>query len=249
MMLTTKYALTWPGGCLPWGLLKGKSLVLSHRDPMPDDSSDIDNSPDPGILTRRRMFGMLALTGAGLLASTPKASAFFNFFELYAPSPAGSLSGLDIPEEWRRSLGSALPSYAQFIKNLGLRNVKVRQVVAPHTKKRGSVQNTLPPRPLWKNIRETLKVIDGLSHRLDLPAKDLVSIYRSPSYNSRCPGARSNSYHVRNNAVDITFPCAPGKVTAMAREMRAAGIFRGGIGRYGGFTHIDTRGANVDWRF
>ncbi len=212
------------------------------------DENFSNDETDSRILTRRRMFGLLALTGAGLLASTPKASAFFNFFELYAPQSPGTLQGLDIPEEWRRALGSGLPAYANFIKGLGLRQLKVHQIIAPHAKKRGPVQNTLPPRALWKNIRETLKVVDGLARRLDIPPKDLVSIYRSPAYNARCPGARSNSYHIRNNAVDITFPCAPGKVTAMAREMRAAGIFRGGIGRYGGFTHIDTRGSNVDWR-
>lgn len=100
---------------------------------------------------------------------------------------------------------------------------------------------------MWPNIRSTLRVADSLADRLDLKMKDVISVYRSPAYNSRCPGAKSNSYHTRNNAMDIVFPCKPGKVAAMARAMRATGLFRGGVGRYGGFTHIDTRGANVDW--
>jgi hypothetical protein len=29
--------------------------------------------------------------------------------------------------------------------------------------------------------------------------------------------------------------------------MRNCGLFRGGVGGYGGFTHIDTRGQNIDW--
>jgi hypothetical protein len=29
--------------------------------------------------------------------------------------------------------------------------------------------------------------------------------------------------------------------------MRSTGLFQGGVGRYGSFTHIDTRGSNADW--
>ncbi len=38
--------------------------------------------------------------------------------------------------------------------------------------------------------------------------------------------AKSNSYHMRNIAIDVTFNCAPGKVAAMARAMRATGLSR-----------------------
>jgi len=216
---------------------------------MPEDAfenSEIHDSPV--ILTRRRMFGMLAMTGASLLATSSQAPALFNFFEALAPVPSGTLSDLNIPPEWRSQFGSLLPSYAHYLNALKLRNVKVREILGAHARTRGNVKNTLPPKALWKNIRETFKVVDGLSRRLELKPEELVSIYRSPAYNAKCRGAKSNSYHVRNNAIDITFPCSPGKVTAMAKEMRTVGIFRGGVGRYGGFTHIDTRGTNVDWR-
>ncbi len=202
----------------------------------------------PAILTRRRMFGMLAMTGAGLLASSPQASAFFNFFEAFSPTPSGSIADLNIPPEWRSQLGVLLPGYANFLKSLKLRELKVRDVLGSHAKTHGKVKNSLPPKALWKNIRETLKVVDGLSKRLDMQPSTVVSVYRSTAYNATCPGAKSHSYHTRNNAIDIKFPCAPGKVTAMAKEMRTVGIFRGGVGRYGSFTHIDTRGSNADWR-
>ncbi|MEX1119712.1 MAG: D-Ala-D-Ala carboxypeptidase family metallohydrolase [Terrimicrobiaceae bacterium] len=216
---------------------------------MPEDASEKTDIPEsPVILTRRRMFGMLAMTGASLLATNSQAPAFFNFFEALAPVPSGTLSDLDIPPEWKMQFGSLLPSYAQYLKVLKLRNVGVRDILGAHARTRGHVKNTLPPRALWKNIRETLKVVDSLSRRLELKPEELISIYRSPAYNAKCRGAKSNSYHVKNNAIDITFPCSPGKVTAMAKEMRTVGIFRGGVGRYGGFTHIDTRGSNVDWR-
>jgi hypothetical protein len=209
---------------------------------------DIEKQVTEAVLTRRRMFGLLAATGAGLVATASPASAFFNLFHSYGPAPSGTLDGLGIPEEWRRVLGPSLPSYAHYLKSLGLGRISVKQVIAPHTKKRGNVQNTLPPKQMWRNVQHTLRVIDGLSRRLELRPEELISIYRSPAYNARCAGARSNSWHMRNNAVDLEFPCAPGKVAAMAKEMRAVGLFKGGIGRYRGFTHIDTRGSNVDWR-
>lgn len=202
----------------------------------------------PTVMTRRRMFGMLALTGAGLMAGSSQATAFFNFFESFGPAPSGTLASMKIPVEWRGQLGELLPVYANFLKSLELHRVEVREVIGAHVKTRGKVRNTLPPKGLWKNIRDTLKVVDGLSRRLELEPETIVSVYRSPAYNAMCRGARSNSFHLKNNAIDITFPCSPGKVTAMAKEMRAAGLFRGGVGRYGGFTHIDTRGTNADWR-
>lgn len=202
---------------------------------------------DTGILTRRRMLGLLAATGASLLASSSKASAFFDFFSAFAPADPKSLSAWDIPDEWRVQLGSTLGSYANYLGTLRLKNLPVRQLVGSHAKSHGSVKNTLPPKAFWKNIRETLRVVDGLSRRLEMKPSVIVSMYRSPAYNARCHGAKSHSYHLRNNAMDITFPCSPGKVTAMARAMRSAGIFKGGVGGYRGFTHIDTRGFNADW--
>jgi hypothetical protein len=210
-------------------------------------AEEFNDNQEPGVLTRRKMFGMLAMTGAGLLASTPSAGGFFNFFQMLSPAPPGTLESMGIPEEWRARLGPHLPAYAHYLKTLNLRQLSVRQIIDPHRRIRGSVQNTLPPKSMWRQIRETARVIDSLSRRLELRPKEVVSAYRSPSYNRSCRGAR-RSQHLVNNAIDIQFPCSPGKVTAMAREMRAAGLFRGGVGRYRGFTHIDTRGSNVDWR-
>ena len=157
------------------------------------------------------------------------------------------MKGMNIPKDWQLALGSQLPAYVEFLKRCKLRNLTVAQVIEPHTHVRGSVHNTLPPKAMWANIRSTLRVADSLAGRLDLHVKEVISVYRSPAYNSRCPGAKSSSYHLRNNAMDIVFPCAPGKVAAMARAMRTTGLFKGGVGRYSGFTHIDTRGSNVDW--
>jgi len=216
---------------------------------MPD--TDPNNQPLAGApMARRSALRLLALAGAGLFAGGETSHAFSDFFSGFGstntPSSA-SLKSMDIPMEWQLALGATLPAYVEFLKRCRLQNITIRQMIEPHTNVRGSVKNSLPPRAIWPNIRTTVRVADSLADRLDLKMKDVISVYRSPAYNSRCPGAKSNSYHVRNNAMDIVFPCKPGKVAAMARAMRASGLYRGGVGRYGGFTHIDTRGANVDW--
>ena len=206
-----------------------------------------NDDPKPSLLTRRGILRLFVLTGAGLAAGSGTSQAFVDFFSSYQPVSRGLLDKLDIPTDWVPQLGSQLPNYADFLGRIRLRQMSIRQVIAPHAKSHGSVHNTLPPRYLWRNIGSTLKVVDQLADRLDMPVKEIVSVYRTPAYNARCPGAKSNSYHVKNNAMDIVFSCSPGKVAAMARAMRATGLFKGGVGRYGSFTHIDTRGANADW--
>ena len=206
-----------------------------------------DDDPKPSLLTRRGVLRLLELTGASLAAGSETSNALADFFSSYQTTSRGSLTRRDIPSEWIPQLGSLLPSYADYIERARLRNLSVRQMIAPHTKSHGSIHNTLPPRFLWRNIRSTLKVVDSLAERLDLHVEEVVSAYRTRAYNARCPGARSSSYHLCNNAMDVVFKCQPGKVAAMARAMRATGLFKGGVGRYRGFTHIDTRGANADW--
>lgn len=206
-----------------------------------------DNDQRPSLLTRRGALRLLALTGASLAAGSTTSQAFMDFFSSYDAAPRGILTKLDIPAAWLPQLGSLLPSYADYLQRTNFRQMTVRQVIAPHAKSHGSTHNTLPPRFMWRNIRSTLKVVDSLADRLDMPVQEVVSVYRTPAYNARCPGARSNSFHLCNNAMDLVFKCPPGKVAAMARAMRSAGLFKGGVGRYGSFTHIDTRGANADW--
>jgi Peptidase M15 len=206
-----------------------------------------DDDQKPSLLTRRGVLRLLALTGASMAVGSETSRAFMDFFSSYQPASRGILTRLDIPADWMPRLGSLLPNYADYLEHIKLRNLSVRQMIAPHAKSHGSVHNTLPPRSMWRNIRSTLKVVDSLAGRLDLPVYEVVSAYRTRAYNARCPGAKSNSYHICNNAMDIVFKCPPGKVAAMARAMRATGLFKGGVGRYRGFTHIDTRGANADW--
>ena len=79
------------------------------------------------------------------------------------------------------------------------------------------------------------------------PVSELLSIYRSPSYNRAVRG-RSRSQHLENRAVDVRFKGVSAyTVSKVARSIRSRGSFAGGVGRYSSFTHVDTRGHNADW--
>lgn len=142
---------------------------------------------------------------------------------------------------------SLLPTaYAAFLGTLGLERIAVQTILLPHFNKHGAVQNALPPEKLWQNIVPTLRVVELLADELDENVK-INSAYRSAAYNATCPGAAKWSQHLRNAALDIRFRSPPAKVAALARKLRGMGIFRGGVGLYPDFVHIDTRGRNADW--
>ena len=106
--------------------------------------------------------------------------------------------------------------------------------------------NTEPPRNLWKNIVPTVQVLEELRDRLDAPIR-IISAYRSPEYNRAIAGARQ-SLHMEFRAVD--FVCSWGRPDKWVQEllqMRHDKVFKGGIGRYASFVHIDTRSWNADW--
>ncbi len=155
------------------------------------------------------------------------------------------LSGL--PPEWVARQGTNLPAYAEFLRGLRLQRLQPRQVIEAHAKKKGNVWNSLPPRAMWRQMGPTLKVVDRIALELGQPVGEIISAYRSPAYNARCAGASRGSWHQANVAVDVRFPIRASLVAQTARGIRSRGMFRGGVGRYSSFTHVDTRGQNVDW--
>ena len=100
---------------------------------------------------------------------------------------------------------------------------------------------------MWRAMAGTLMAADRVAAVLEQPINDVVSAYRSPAYNRRCPGAKPRSWHMQNFALDLQFKASPSSVACAALYVRSKGAFQGGIGRYSDFTHIDTRGHNVDW--
>lgn len=187
---------------------------------------------------RRRFLGWMTVLGGGLFlaAQEAKASLFYS---------TKSVEG--IPQSWVDEKGLDVLRYANYIKGLRLTNVTPRMVLAPHFKTRGSTHNSLPPRYMWSNIAASLRVIDKMAARMRAPVDELLSIYRSPQYNRAVRG-RSRSQHMENRAIDVKFRgVSAWTVSAVARKLRDEGHFKGGVGRYSSFTHIDTRGSNADW--
>ena len=193
---------------------------------------------------RRNFIKTAGLTTSGVLIGTPSVGGGF-FNDLFGNYSKDEVKG--IPKDWLEHAGVYVYQYGNFILDLKLRHITPRMVMAPHFKSRRGTHNSLPPKKLWKKIGPTLKVIDKLCDEIGLPVKEIVSAYRSPEYNKAVRG-KSRSYHMSNQALDVTFcKTSPWRVAHAARRLRADKVFKGGIGRYSGFVHIDTRGVNVDW--
>lgn len=105
--------------------------------------------------------------------------------------------------------------------------------------------NTDPPASLWPNMERTAKVLQEARKRLGKPIK-ITSAYRSPAYNKRIGGV-SNSTHVQFNAVDLVTD-NPATLYLLLLDLRREGLFKGGLGLYRSFVHLDTRGHNATWR-
>jgi len=153
-----------------------------------------------------------------------------------------------LPSVWVKNEGAQkIQNYADYLAGLRLKFVTPLQVIKAHAKTKESLWNTLPPKSMWRAMVGTLQAADHVAATLGQPIKEVASAYRSPSYNRCCPGAKSNSWHLQNFALDLKFVASPSTVASVARQLRSRGLFKGGIGRYDSFTHIDTRGSNVDW--
>ncbi|HLM67120.1 MAG TPA: D-Ala-D-Ala carboxypeptidase family metallohydrolase [Longimicrobium sp.] len=143
-------------------------------------------------------------------------------------------------------------AFEQFIRqNANLQFFSWRELLFPgdaHGNRRsaGFGLNGDPPSNLWGNVIPTIQILDALRAELGAPIR-IISAYRTPAYN-RAIGGALRSYHTTFQAID--FVAARGTPSVWAqelKEMRHAGLFKGGIGLYRGFVHVDTRGWNADW--
>ncbi len=210
-------------------------------------------------IDRRRVIGGLGLAGLGLLVSSTTASATSSSSRsapkvtvqtqarqsIRPDSLRIDLSG--VPEDWARNQGSLLPEYSRYLTNLRLKSISPQQVIEAHAKSHGSIWNTLPPKAWWTRMGYTLRVADRIALELNVSEVEIISAYRAPAYNAHCEGAKSRSWHQANVAVDVKFPVRSSQATAAARNLRSRGLFKGGVGGYWNFTHIDSRGENMDW--
>lgn len=143
---------------------------------------------------------------------------------------------------------TTLERYTKFLAGLKLKHFSPVEITryADRTTGRG-VKNELPPQELWGNLVPTIRVLDELRAAIGKPIV-LTSIYRGPAYN-KAVGGVSGSQHLRNAAIDFQVRgMSPRAVYNRLLEMRRAGKFKGGLGLYSTFVHIDTRGVNATWR-
>jgi Peptidase M15 len=221
-------------------------------------------SPAPGAnvtldaigIDRRRMMSGLGLTGLGMLVSSATAGAFTSGAPLVTV-PSRAANGLNsssqridltgLPPEWAQAQGSLLREYTGYLWKLKLKSISPAQVIEAHAKKKGAIWNTLPPKAWWSRMGYTLRVADRVALEMNVNSVEVVSAYRCPAYNANCEGAKARSWHQANVALDVKFPVRASQVTATARNLRDRGLFKGGVGGYWGFTHIDTRGENINW--
>lgn len=209
----------------------------------------------PGGQSRRRILSGLGLVGLGwagssgiAAAATAGAAPRVNVQTRSTPAAPGERIDLrDLPPEWARHQGDLLPGYARYLWGLGLKRISPAQVISAHAKCKSTTWNILPPKQWWTRMGYTLRVADRIAEEMNVNEVEVVSGYRCPAYNAHCEGAKVGSWHQANVAVDIKFPIRASKVTATARNLRDRGLFRGGVGGYDDFTHIDTRGLNVNW--
>ena len=205
---------------------------------MQNETDNFTGDRNLGLVGRRRFLGWFTAASCGVVFSLREAKAGL----FYSTRPVKG-----IPQSWVDQKGLDVLRYANYIKGLRLKNLSPYTVLYPHFKTRGRYRNSIPPRYMWRNIAATLRVIDKMSSHLKARVRPLVSVYRSPTYNRAVRG-RSKSQHLVNNAIDVQFyGVSAYTVSAVARRYRAAGHFKGGVGRYSSFTHVDTRGYNADW--
>lgn len=217
--------------------------------PSPFAMSDLPIRESATLLqptNRRGVLGTLGLATAALAVSTSPASAFILTRKKSAEAPAG-VDLNSFPAEWRQLQGALLPDYSRYLAALKLKKITPQQVLDAHAKERSGVWNNLPPKQWWNRMGYTLRVVDRIALELNSPVSEILSAYRSPAYNARCAGARTGSWHQANVAVDVKFPIRASVVTATTRNLRDRGLFKGGVGSYWNFTHIDTRGQNINW--
>lgn len=142
-----------------------------------------------------------------------------------------------------------------FIDGLGLRYFKGAELTWLWYRSRKGVHNFCPPRALWQNCVDVLLVADELRARHGASIK-ITSAYRSPAYNAAV-GGEPMSYHKIFMALDLVSPRGARQLWRDATNLRGVRInrpgskswfkFAGGIGRYPGFVHIDTRGKDANW--
>ena len=143
-------------------------------------------------------------------------------------------------------------AYCDYIDSLGLEHISGKEMIDYSRRTRYSkssgryVAAGIPPKTKWRNLPETLFLVDAVRRYYGKPVT-ITSAYRCPAYNKLCGGA-TQSWHMQGYAIDFVIKgISPKLVRNLLLKWRQAGEFKGGLGRYSTFTHVDTRGYNATW--
>lgn len=99
----------------------------------------------------------------------------------------------------------------------------------------------VPPAAQWRQVRDTLRLLDLLRDEHILGSFEVVSAYRDPLLN-RCAGGAQGSAHMRAFAVDLLVEKRDAQALCHFWE-RHGKVWNMGLGRYpSGRIHIDTAG-------
>lgn len=132
----------------------------------------------------------------------------------------------------------------RFVAGLRLRHFSPSEILFRGASDEGLQLNTDPPEDLFENIVRTAWLADLARSTLGSPLR-VLSGYRSPAYN-KAIGGSAQSLHMKFNALDLGTD-RPRELFSILTEFRDARVFKGGIGLYSSFVHIDTRGHNATW--
>jgi len=168
---------------------------------------------------------------------------------------ADILSFDDFETLFKVVVGAEAPSprvqeFTDFFDTLGAKHFKASEFLfmggAHHGTGSCAGKNVMPPKTLWHELETLVPVLDAVRAELGHPIR-LTSIYRGPAYNT-CIGGAKSSQHLLFKAADCVVKGASTKdLHKAAKDVRGRGDFKGGIGLYNSFVHIDVRGYNADW--
>ena len=133
-------------------------------------------------------------------------------------------------------------TFEEWFNGWGFQNFKAHEFTRYFERNK----NDYPPAEYWDRIVPALKMLDELRNVLQQPIT-ITSSYRSPEYNESVGGAKY-SQHLQFRALDFQAKnTTPHETYKILKEWRSSNMFRGGLGLYSTFVHIDTRGYNATW--
>ena len=143
-----------------------------------------------------------------------------------------------------------ITEFDEWVVSLGLKHFAPHEVRflgnSHYASGKAQGKNGLPPKNIRCRLVPVLRAADEARERLGVSII-ILSAYRAPAYNKAIGGA-SRSRHMACDALDLAAPKTTAtRLRTVLRQLRKEGYFKGGIGTYPNFIHIDNRGANRDF--